>query len=140
MTDDVQHYLETADVWQVLHLIAMEFKTDASSTACFDRRLVQRAIELADNPPVDEVAAVKSDEDIVLRFRSLAQALEPHMPDATDRERRSRVVTMFLRAAIQSLVAHAGPNPKAVSYVIGQESGAAVAAEIERLQARHTNN
>lgn len=89
---------------------------------------------------MDQQEPPKSDEDIVLRFRTLAQELEAQMPDENERERRSRVVTMFLRAALQSLVAHTGPNPKAVSYVLGQESGAVVAAEIERLQAKHTNN
>lgn len=39
-------YLKTADVWAVLDLIAMEFQSDPSSTQCFDRRIVERVLEL----------------------------------------------------------------------------------------------
>lgn len=39
-------YLKTADVWTVLDLIVAEFQSDPTSVACFDRRLVERAIEL----------------------------------------------------------------------------------------------
>lgn len=40
-------YLATADVWAILDLIAIEFRTDPRSTQCFDRRLVDRVIEIA---------------------------------------------------------------------------------------------
>jgi hypothetical protein len=39
-------YLATADVWTVLDLIVAEFTSDPTSTACFDRRIVDRAIAL----------------------------------------------------------------------------------------------
>jgi hypothetical protein len=39
-------YIATADVWTVLDLIVAEFKSDPTSTQCFDQRLVDRAIEL----------------------------------------------------------------------------------------------
>jgi hypothetical protein len=39
-------YLNTANVWTVLDLIVAEFQSDATSVACFDLRLVQRAIDL----------------------------------------------------------------------------------------------
>lgn len=39
-------YLEQADVWTVLDLIVAEFTSDPTSTACFDQRLVARAIAL----------------------------------------------------------------------------------------------
>lgn len=39
-------YLETADVWTVLDLIAAEFTSDPMSTQCFDLRLVRRTIQL----------------------------------------------------------------------------------------------
>lgn len=39
-------YLKKADVWIVLDLIVAEFKSDPNSVACFDSRLVDRAIEL----------------------------------------------------------------------------------------------
>lgn len=45
MSDD---YLKTADVWTVLDLIAAEFTSDPTSVACFDLRVVRRAIELND--------------------------------------------------------------------------------------------
>lgn len=41
------NYLETADVWTVLDLIAAEFEFDPMSVQCFDSRLVRRAIALA---------------------------------------------------------------------------------------------
>lgn len=44
MTPD--DYLKTADVWTVLDLIVAEFTSDPTSVACFDRRLVARALEL----------------------------------------------------------------------------------------------
>lgn len=62
-------YLDTANVWKVLDLIAAEFKSDPTSTQCFDSRLVRRAIELADqrskarngrprlDPTIDELYA-----------------------------------------------------------------------------------
>lgn len=46
MIDDIDRYLTTADVWTVLDLIAEEFESDPTSTACFDERLVDRAIAL----------------------------------------------------------------------------------------------
>ena len=49
-----------------------------------------------------------SDDDLVLKFRAIAAALVDAMPDATVRERRSRVVTMLFRAGIEELVAHLG--------------------------------
>jgi hypothetical protein len=39
-------YLTTADVWTVLDLIVAEFTSDRRSQACFDERLVARAIVL----------------------------------------------------------------------------------------------
>jgi hypothetical protein len=39
-------YLKTANVWVVLDLIVAEFQSDPMSCACFDKRLVARAIEL----------------------------------------------------------------------------------------------
>lgn len=39
-------YLKSADVWTVLDLIVSEFQSDPTSVACFDARLVKRAIEL----------------------------------------------------------------------------------------------
>lgn len=41
-----QGLLEHADVWTVLDLIVAEFQSDPTSVACFDARLVRRAIEL----------------------------------------------------------------------------------------------
>jgi len=40
-------YLENADVWTVIDLIAAEFQSDLRAAQCFDLRLVRRAIELA---------------------------------------------------------------------------------------------
>jgi hypothetical protein len=39
-------YIAQADVWTILDLIVTEFKSDPLSTQCFDRRIVDRAIEL----------------------------------------------------------------------------------------------
>jgi hypothetical protein len=60
-------YLATADVWTVLDLIAVEFRTDPTSVQCFDGRLVQRAIALAaqhppDRPSLELFAWVGEDE------------------------------------------------------------------------------
>lgn len=44
---EIDDYLNGADVWTVLDLIAEEFVSDPASTACFDHRLVDRAIALA---------------------------------------------------------------------------------------------
>lgn len=43
MTED---YLERADVWTILDLIVAEWTSDPTSVACFDARIVTRAIEL----------------------------------------------------------------------------------------------
>jgi hypothetical protein len=51
-------YLATADVWTVLDLIVAEFTSDPTSTACFDSRLVKRAIELNRSHKSDPIAAV----------------------------------------------------------------------------------
>jgi hypothetical protein len=40
-------YLATADVDTILDLIAAEFQSDPQSVACFDLRVVARAIELS---------------------------------------------------------------------------------------------
>jgi len=41
-------YLKTAGVWPVLDLIVAEFRSDPTSVACFDARIVTRAGELVD--------------------------------------------------------------------------------------------
>lgn len=88
-----------------------------------------------------EAAPAVSDGDVVLRFRSLAQKLEAEMPDETERERRSRVVTMLLRAAIESIVAHLGPgNARTITHVMGAEASKAIADEVVRLQKSVTPN
>jgi hypothetical protein len=42
----VAQYLEKAGVWEILDLIAAEFKSDPMSTQCFDAGVVARAIAL----------------------------------------------------------------------------------------------
>lgn len=88
---------------------------------------VEKLRELRDSAPV-------SDEDLVMRFRKLASELEPRLPDESERERRSRIVTMLLRAAVESLVAHIGPNPVKVSYVVGEETKLAIAQRIAQVK------
>lgn len=43
----VSDYLKKADVWTILDLICAEFTSDPRSTQCFDRGIVERAIELS---------------------------------------------------------------------------------------------
>jgi hypothetical protein len=58
-------YLNTADVWTVLDLIVAEWQSDPTSVACFDGRLIDRAIELnRTRPPhttLDPVTAAAPD-------------------------------------------------------------------------------
>jgi hypothetical protein len=46
MPTPLKDYLATANVWEVLDLIVAEFTSDPTSVACFDARLVARAIAL----------------------------------------------------------------------------------------------
>jgi hypothetical protein len=76
------------------------------------------------------------DVELVLLFRRLFADLVAAVPDtidATQREKRSRVVTMMLRATAQELVAHMGPNMKAITYCAGQEFADAI---VEHLRAK----
>lgn len=85
----------------------------------------------------------KNDEDIVLRFRGLAAELVPLVPDDADptsREKRSRVISMALRAAVEDLTEHVGPNMKSLTYVVGYEVERAVLALLERLQSSARRN
>lgn len=97
----------------------------APCTAGCGREMTIGTIQQA--PPVN-------DEDIVMRFRNLFADLVPLVPDEAGaglRTKKSRVVTMMLRATMQELVAHLNGNAKAISFVLTQESGKAIADRIE---------
>lgn len=50
---------ENLRAWQILHLVVMEWKSDPHSVQCFDRRIVEEAIELMDRnlPEIREIEA-----------------------------------------------------------------------------------
>jgi hypothetical protein len=45
-TEEIELAKRLEETFDLLAVIAMEFKTDPQSVACFDLRIVQRAIEL----------------------------------------------------------------------------------------------
>lgn len=59
-------YLASADVWTVLDLIVAEFQSDPMSQACFDQRLVARAIALLanDRPAPVDLDAIRHARDL----------------------------------------------------------------------------
>lgn len=67
MNTNPSNYLATADVWTVLDLIAMEFKSDPTSVQCFDLRLVKRAIELQRTGRPDYVMTLTASQLMALR-------------------------------------------------------------------------
>jgi hypothetical protein len=109
---------------------------------CACHNLTCRCEQCCDGP--ENLSPPASDLDIVMRFRNLAAALQALMPedvDPTPREKRSRVVTMMFRAAIEEMVAHVGPNAKAVTYVFTREVGKAIADHVEHAAAmKHKEN
>jgi len=79
MNTDPTDYLKNADVYTVLDLIAVEFKTDPTSVQCFDLRLVARAIELAAARP-DHCFALTNSQRMALCDILLAHLLRDDTP------------------------------------------------------------
>jgi hypothetical protein len=95
MTTPLADYLSTATVYEVLGLIVAEFRSDPTSVACFDRRLVDRATQLvaaheahatdADTPPPLEINGVaytpatwRDAYELVVAAMRAAAAEDPH--------------------------------------------------------------
>jgi hypothetical protein len=86
----------------------------------------------------DSTIAPANDEDIVMRFRALFAETWPLLPGEhfkDDTARKSTVVTMMLRATVEELIAHIGPNAKKLTFVFGEEIGRAIA---DHMAARNT--
>lgn len=117
-------YLATADVWTVLDLIAAEFRSDPTSTACFDRRLVDRAIALTAHGHQAQASALQllawiGEDEHGSRRIGLKQALVPAglIPLVVVAEDRRKIDHADLRAQLQRQADHFGKPIRLARFV-----------------------
>lgn len=82
----------------------------------------------------------QGDTDLVMRFRKAFADTLAAMPCdefASAREMRSTAVTMMVRAALEELVAHIGTDKKALTYVLSEEMGRAIAERMKQANPRN---
>lgn len=63
-TSSKDNFMATADVWTVLDLIVAEFTSDPMSVQCFDRLIVERAVEL-NTQHKQELPTLEEQPDII---------------------------------------------------------------------------
>lgn len=131
MPQSADDYLSKADVWTVLDLIAAEFKSDPASTRCFDTRIVQRAIQLADDdrayistPEAQRVMGVMRatfvDQSIGDLWLALARDTRPHENGVNLMAVLALLVSLMDKAPLEvrvvaaAIVKH-GPSPAGIA-------------------------